>query len=54
MLPSYFARNKAAMKTLTQSEKKTLLDLLVKISLGFAYRPQRPGSDARPPSRVRS
>jgi len=36
MLPSYFARNKAAMKTLTRSEKATLLDLLVKTSLGFA------------------
>jgi DNA-binding MarR family transcriptional regulator len=35
MLPTYFARNKAAMKTLTQNEKKTLVDLLVKISRGF-------------------
>ena len=34
-LPTYFARNKAAMKTLTQNEKKTLVDLLVKISRGF-------------------
>ncbi len=39
MLPKYFARNKAAMKTLTQNEKKTLVDLLVKISRGFETAP---------------
>ena len=35
MLPTYFARNKAAMKALTENEKKTLVDLLAKISRGF-------------------
>jgi DNA-binding MarR family transcriptional regulator len=35
MMPTYFAHNKAAMKTLTQNEKKTLVDLLAKISRGF-------------------
>jgi len=35
MLPTYFARNKAAMKTLTQNEKTTLVELLVKVSRGF-------------------
>ncbi len=35
MPPDYFARNKAAMKTLTQNEEKTLVDLLAKISRGF-------------------
>ena len=35
MMPTYFGHNKAAMKTLTQNEKKTLVDLLAKISRGF-------------------
>ena len=35
MLPTYFARNKAAMKRLTQNEKTTLVELLVKVSRGF-------------------
>ncbi|HMD01711.1 MAG TPA: MarR family transcriptional regulator [Candidatus Baltobacteraceae bacterium] len=35
MLPSYFARNKAAMKGLTQAEKKQLLLLLEKTARGF-------------------
>jgi DNA-binding MarR family transcriptional regulator len=35
LLPTYFARNKAAMKTLTQNEKMALVDLLAKISRGF-------------------
>jgi DNA-binding MarR family transcriptional regulator len=35
MLPVYFAGNKAALKRLTLSEIKTLVDLLAKISHGF-------------------
>jgi DNA-binding MarR family transcriptional regulator len=35
MLPTYSARNKAAMKRLTQNEKTTLVELLVKVSRGF-------------------
>ncbi len=42
MLPTYFTRNKAAMTTLTQSEKRTLVDLLAKISRGFETAPQGP------------
>ena len=38
MLPPYFARTKAAMRALTQSEKKTLVELLSKIARGFAGR----------------
>jgi DNA-binding MarR family transcriptional regulator len=36
LLPSYFAKNKAAMRGLTQAEKKTLVDLLTKVARGFA------------------
>ena len=36
LLPNYFSRNKLAMRSLTQAEKKTLVDLLTKISRGFA------------------
>ena len=36
LLPSYFAKNKAAMRGLTQAEKKTLVELLTKIARGFA------------------
>ncbi|MBD5633822.1 MAG: MarR family transcriptional regulator [Candidatus Eremiobacteraeota bacterium] len=36
MLPGYFAKNKAAMRALTQAEKKTLVDLLTKVARGFA------------------
>lgn len=36
MLPSYFAKNKAALRGLTQAEKKTLVELLTKIARGFA------------------
>jgi DNA-binding MarR family transcriptional regulator len=35
MLPSYFAKNRAAMRTLTQAEKKTLVELLAKVTRGF-------------------
>jgi DNA-binding MarR family transcriptional regulator len=35
LLPDYFARTRAAMKTLTQAEKKTLVTLLAKIARGF-------------------
>ncbi len=35
LLPNYFARNKAALRGLTQNEKKTLVDLLLKVSRGF-------------------
>jgi DNA-binding MarR family transcriptional regulator len=36
MLPTYFAKNKAAMRGLTQAEKKTLVDLLTKVARGFS------------------
>jgi len=36
LLPNYFAKNKAALRGLTQSEKKTLVDLLTKVSRGFS------------------
>jgi DNA-binding MarR family transcriptional regulator len=36
MLPNYFAKNKAAMRGLTQAEKKTLVDLLTKVAKGFS------------------
>jgi MarR family transcriptional repressor of emrRAB len=36
MLPDYFAKNKVAMRGLTQSEKKTLVELLGKVTRGFA------------------
>jgi hypothetical protein len=36
MLPSYFAKNKAALRGLTQGEKKTLVELLGKVTRGFA------------------
>lgn len=36
LLPQYFAKNKVAMKSLTQAEKKTFVSLLEKISSGFA------------------
>jgi DNA-binding MarR family transcriptional regulator len=36
LLPSYFAKNKAALRGLTQAEKKTLVDLLTKVARGFA------------------
>jgi len=35
LLPDYFARTKAAMKSLTQAEKKTFVALLAKIARGF-------------------
>ncbi|GAC1299786.1 MAG: hypothetical protein NVSMB19_04890 [Vulcanimicrobiaceae bacterium] len=35
LLPNYFAKNKAALRGLTQNEKKTLVDLLMKVSRGF-------------------
>lgn len=35
LLPNYFAKNKAALRGLTLSEKKTLVDLLTKVSRGF-------------------
>ncbi|MFY9781864.1 MAG: MarR family transcriptional regulator [Candidatus Baltobacteraceae bacterium] len=40
MLPAYFSRNKAAMRALTQSEKRTLVELLAKISRGFETLPK--------------
>jgi DNA-binding MarR family transcriptional regulator len=36
MLPTYFSRNKAAMRGLTQAEKKLLVELLAKVARGFA------------------
>jgi DNA-binding MarR family transcriptional regulator len=36
MLPAYFAKSKAAMRGLTQTEKKTLVELLTKIVRGFS------------------
>jgi DNA-binding MarR family transcriptional regulator len=36
LLPHYFAKNKAALRGLTQNEKKQLVELLSKISRGFA------------------
>ncbi len=36
LLPGYFARNKSAMRSLTTSDKKTLAELLGKVSRGFA------------------
>jgi DNA-binding MarR family transcriptional regulator len=36
LLPHYFAKNRAAMKSLTQAEKKTFVALLEKISKGYA------------------
>jgi DNA-binding MarR family transcriptional regulator len=36
MSPPYFARNKNALRGLSQTEKKTLVDLLAKVSRGFA------------------
>ncbi len=36
LLPGYFAKTKAALRGLTQAEKKTLVDLLTKIARGFA------------------
>ncbi len=36
VLPNYFAKNKAAMKSLTQAEKKTLVELLGKVAKGFS------------------
>src|SRR5271156_1031466 len=38
MLPAYFARSKAATKTLTQAEKKQLVALLEKLARGFDAR----------------
>lgn len=35
LLPNYFAKNKAALRGLTLGEKKTLVDLLTKVSRGF-------------------
>jgi DNA-binding MarR family transcriptional regulator len=35
ILPLYFARNKSAMRGLTQVDKKTLVALLAKVALGF-------------------
>jgi DNA-binding MarR family transcriptional regulator len=39
MLPQYFAKNRAAIRGLTQAEKKTLVDLLTKVARGFATLP---------------
>ena len=36
MLPDYFSKNKMALRGLNASEKKTLVDLLLKVSRGFA------------------
>jgi DNA-binding MarR family transcriptional regulator len=36
MLPQYFARNKAALKSLTQAEKKQLVELLAKVARGYS------------------
>jgi DNA-binding MarR family transcriptional regulator len=36
LLPSYFAKNRSAMRGLTQNEKKTLVDLLAKVARGYA------------------
>lgn len=36
MLPTYFARNRAAMRALTQAEKKTLVELLARVAHGYA------------------
>ena len=36
LLPQYFAKNKTALRGLTQNEKKQLVELLLKISRGFA------------------
>ncbi len=38
LLPGYFAKNKSAMRGLTQAEKRTLVELLGKLALGFAAR----------------
>ncbi len=35
MLPGYFAKNRAAMRALTTAEKKTLVELLAKVTRGF-------------------
>ena len=35
MLPDYFAKNKAAMRTLSTNEKKQLVELLTKVANGF-------------------
>jgi DNA-binding MarR family transcriptional regulator len=34
-LPGYFARNRAALRGLSQSEKKTFVDLLAKVANGY-------------------
>jgi DNA-binding MarR family transcriptional regulator len=36
MLPEYFAKSKAAMRALTQNEKKLLVELLTKVARGFS------------------
>jgi DNA-binding MarR family transcriptional regulator len=36
LLPQYFGKNKAALRGLTQNEKKQLVELLVKVNRGFA------------------
>jgi DNA-binding MarR family transcriptional regulator len=36
MLPTYFSRNKAAMRGLSLAEKKQLVELLAKVARGFA------------------
>jgi MarR family transcriptional repressor of emrRAB len=36
MLPAYFAKSKAALRGLSQTEKKTFVELLNKIARGFA------------------
>lgn len=38
LLPGYFARNKAAMRGITQAEKRTLVELLGKLSHSFSER----------------
>ncbi len=36
MLPEYFSKNKSALRGLNASEKKTLVELLMKVSRGFS------------------
>jgi DNA-binding MarR family transcriptional regulator len=36
LLPAYFAKNRAALRGLSASEKKTFVELLNKIARGFA------------------
>ncbi len=36
MLPAYFEKSKAALRSLSQTEKKTFVELLNKIARGFS------------------